>query len=308
MIILKLRSKLRVFLSYKLSPRVYMKLAYMYIYKRKLNLKSPKYFSEKIWWLKRYNKEYKSELIKRCYDKYNVREYVKEKVGNGILNELIGVYDSAYDIDFDCLPNKFVLKITQSYGKNIICVDKNKLDIEETKMRLEKWLTEVRDLRYYGDESYYLDGNPKIICEKFLENSKGNIPEDYRIYCFNGIPKLIVCDIETTKADGTHGDNIIRNVYDTQWNFLDVFLGRKNNYSKMEAKPDNLLEILEIASQLSKDFPFVRVDLYNLDGRIVFGELTWIPMGGNCVIKPKSFDKQMGDMLELPNINLSWED
>lgn len=303
---MKLRSKLRLFLVDKLPLRIYMNLAYFYIYKQKLNLKNPTKFSEKIWWLKKYNQDYKLDLIKQCYDKYNVREYIKEKVGEKYLNELIGVYDSAYEIDFDSLPDKFALKITQSYAKNIICVDKNSLNVEDTREKLDNWLQEMRNLKSLGEESYCLDGNPRIICEKFLETSDGKIPEDYRIYCFNGIPKFIVCDIETTKADGTHGDNIIRNVYDTEWNFIDIFLGRKNDKSKIEQKPENLSEILEVAKKLSKDFPFVRVDLYNVDQKIVFGELTWIPMGGNCVIEPKSFDKKMGDMLILPDVDLKF--
>ena len=239
-----------------------------------------------------------------CYDKYTVRDYVKKKVGEVYLNEVYGVYDNADEIDFEKLPSKFVLKITQSSGKNIICVDKSKLNIDETIRSLNKWLKEAQKCNGQ-EESYVYNGHAKILCEKLLQQKNGQIPNDYRIYCFNGEPKYVIYDIETTCANGEHGNNIRRNIYDLEWNLLNIEMGRKNDIGYIVQKPDNFQEIIKVARSLSHDFPFVRVDLYNLDGKIIFGELTWIPMGGNCIIKPDSFDYELGKILRLPDVKIS---
>lgn len=303
---MRIKHSLRV-LGYKLfSLKRYMELCYRYVYKRSLNLDNPKAFSEKIYWLKLYYGQYNKQKIQLLYDKFTVREYIKKCIGEKYLNELYGVYSNANDIDFDKLPNKFALKITQSSGKNIICSNKAGLDIEKVKIILNKWLKETNKSKEQ-EQSYYFTGNAQIICEKFLETKERKVPCDYRFYCFNGEPKYIIYDIDTTLEDGTHGNDIRRNVYNLNWELIDVEFGRPKNVSGKIEKPENLEEMLEISRKLSEEFPFVRVDLYNIDGKIIFGELTWIPMGGNCVITPDSFDYELGELLELPNEKLIYK-
>ena len=182
---------------------------------------------------------------------------------------------------------------------NIICTDKQKLNIESVKKTLDKWL-KIANKAHYQEQSNYFNGKARIICEKLLQLEKGGIPSDYRIYCFNGAPKFIIHDLDTTLDDGQHGHDIRRNVYDENWNFIQVDLGRPRDEERKVPRPSNLNEMLIISAKLSQEFPFVRVDLYNVNGKIVFGELTWIPMGGNCPIKPDEFDFELGDLLELP--------
>ncbi len=293
-------------IGYKCLPlKLYLKICYQVIYNRPLHLKEPKAFSEKMYWLNLYYAQYEKNLVQLCYDKYTVRTYIKEKIGEKYLNELYGVYDKAEDIDFQKLPHQFVIKITQSSGKNLICPNKEKLNTEKTVKLLNKWLQSAK-ARRGQEESYLYNGNAKIVCEKFLKDENDMIPNDYRIYCFNGEPKYIICDMDTTLEDGSHGTNIRRNVYDLNWNIQDVEFGRKNDLINTINKPGNIKEMIEISRVLSKDFPFVRVDLYNIRGSLIFGELTWIPMGGNCRIKPDSFDYKLGEMLQLPNVSIDY--
>lgn len=290
-----------------LPVELYLKIQYFVRFKKILNMKNPKRFSEKIYCLKLINQYQNKELIQKCYDKYSVRGYIKDKLGEDlagkVLNELYGVYNSTQEINYKKLPMQFALKVTQSSGYNIICPNKNKLNIKKINRKLDRWVSETRKVQA-NEESYVYDGNSRLICEKFIKNKDGSIPDDIRVYCFHGTPKLFVVDVGTTKRDGTHGKNIIRNVYDLEWNLLDVDLGRPHDANYIIKKPNNLAEIMDIAKKLSADFYFVRVDLYNINEKeIKFGELTWIPMGGNCVIKPTDYDDLLGSWLQIPDIH-----
>ena len=295
-----LKNICRTLLPYK----IYLRIEYLVYFKRILHIKNPRKFSEKQFCMK-FLCKHKQELYRKCYDKYNVRSYIKEKlpttVSDAILNKIYGVYQNAEDIPFDKLPSKFVLKITQSSGFNIICTNKSEMNIENVVKKLNSWLLYVNNNSNKYDESYLFDGKAQILCEKFLETQNGEIPDDIRIYCFNGEAKLFVYDIGTTNRDGSHGEHIIRNVYDKEWNLVDVDLGRKHDETVMVEKPNNLDDLIKVAELLAQDFPFVRVDLYNVNEKIYFGELTWIPMGGICLIKPEKYDYILGDWLELSN-------
>lgn len=297
-----LKNICRTLLPYK----IYLRIEYFAYFKKILHIKNPRKFSEKQFCMK-FLCEYKQGLYRKCYDKYNVRSYIKEKlpttVSDAILNKLYGVYQNAEDIPFDKLPSKFVLKITQSSGFNIICTNKGDLNIENVIKKLNSWLLYVNNNSNKYDESYLFDGKAQILCEKFLENQNGEIPDDIRIYCFNGEAKLFIYDIGTTNYDGSHGEHIIRNVYDREWNLVDVDLGRKHDETVIVEKPGNLDDLIKVAELLAQDFPFVRVDLYNVNEKIYFGELTWIPMGGICLIKPEKYDYILGDWLELSDYN-----
>ena len=284
----------------------YLKLMY-FVYFRKLpNLKNPQKFSEKMYCMKIHNAKNK-QLFQQCYDKYRVREYIIEKLGKEqgekILNSVYGVYERSADIDFETLPTSFALKVTQGSGPNILCPSKESLDWRFASCRIDKWLKEANATPGSHEESYSFDGHARLVCEKYLQDKDGEVPPDIRVYCFHGEPKLFVCDFGTTERNGEHGDHIVRNVYDTEWNLLNVDLGRPHDARISMPRPDNIEEIRRVAEKLSEDFDFVRVDLYNLEGRVIFGELTWIPMGGNCLILPESFDYLLGSWLDVAGVD-----
>lgn len=297
------------YIAYKMLPiRTYLKLLYRGYYKSPLDIDDPKRFTEKLFCLKVINGVQFSNIIKKCYDKYNVREYIIEKLGeeegNRILNEVYGVYEDANDIDFASLPDEFALKITQGSGYNIICPKKSKLDIQETIKTLNKWLKSVKH-PFATEEGYIFDNKPRIVCEKFLKDSSGKVPYDVRVFCFNGEPKMFLCDVGTVDEEGKHSHNIVRNAYDLNWNLLNLDIGRPHNSEVHIDKPGNLDQIINISKKLSKEFYFVRVDLYNIDGKeIKFGELTWIPMGGFFHITPLEYEYTMGSWLKIPPIDL----
>ena len=297
------------YLCYRGLPvKAYLYLQYLVRYKRRPSFSTPQRFSEKMYCLKLINEKLYKTLLQRCYDKFDVRGYVVEKLGedegNSILNRVYGVYEDAAEIDFDALPEKIVLKVTQSSGSNIICRNKKDLDIAHATSQLNKWLNVAKKASTKSEEGSMYTGRAKILCEEYLENSSGEIPPDIRVYCFNGAPKLFVCDFGTTDERGEHGEHIVRNVYDLNWNLIDVNLGRPHDEDVVMERPDNLERIVEIAKKLAEDFLFVRVDLYDVDGRLIFGELTWIPMGGNCVIEPDRYDYLMGSWLSIPELSV----
>ena len=181
----------------RISPRLSAKILYIYRTKEIPHLKNPKKFNEKMTNLKLTYKD--NQLVSQCADKYGVREYVKSKGLEHILNELYLICNNPDEIDFDKLPDKFALKCTHGCGYNIICNDKSKLDIKETKTKLNKWLKEKYGLA--TQELHYLNIKPRIICEKYLCDENGKLPLDYKIYCFNGVPKcILVCSEREEKV------------------------------------------------------------------------------------------------------------
>lgn len=254
-----------------ISPKLATKAIYYYHVRTKLNLKNPVTFDEKLNYLKLYV-NVKNPLVTICADKVAVRDYVKEKGCEKILNEVIGIYDRVEDIEWEKLPNKFVIKCNHGSGFNIICKDKQQLDIESCKRKLNKWLK----INYgkYTTEIHYSKIKPKIIIEKFIESTSKTGLDDYRIFCYNGIPKYIKVTPEVEET-------AYYNFYDLNWNKMNFV--KKEYESKYEIKkPKNLQKMLKYAEILSENFQFVRVDLYNVDGKIYFAELTFTPTGGCC--------------------------
>lgn len=256
---------------------------------RKLNLSNPQRYSEKLQWYKLY---YRNPLMTQCADKYSVREYIKSKGFEGILNELYAVYNSASEVDFDSLPEKFVIKTTNGSGTNIFCKDKAKLDINEVKEKLAKWIK--RDTYSSGREWCYKNIKPKIIIEEYLEDQANPFQgiNDYKFICFNGKVQYIVLDVD-------RHTNHKRNIYDAEWGFLNVSTDYPN-LGDCVPRPVGLDEMLEVATTLSKDFPCVRVDLYWINGRIYFGELTFYPWTGYVSFNPDNFDYEVGRHFILP--------
>jgi len=270
-----------------IPDKIYLKMQYWYHFKKILNLNDPKTFNEKIQWLKLYDRkpEY-TQLV----DKYEVRKYIKETIGEEYLIPLIGVYDSVDDINWDNLPDKFVLKCTHGSQCNIICNDKTKLDIENSKKKLRKWMN--RNWYWYGREWPYKNVKPRIICEKYMVDESGIELKDYKYFCFNGKPKIMF--VATDRGIDTRFD-----FYDMEFNHLPIMQHYKNAVKKI-VKPKAFDEMAKLASQLSKDIPHVRVDFYDINGKVFFGELTFSHFSGFVEFIPNEWDYRIGSMLKLP--------
>lgn len=274
-------------LLYTISPVVASKHLYRRAVGKKLNLENPRDFNEKLQWLKLY---WRDPLITRCADKYEVRDYVKSCGCEEILNELYGVYDEVSEIDWDALPSKFALKCTHGCGSNIICDDKQKLDKEQVFNQLSKWMKTRYDR--LGAELHYKNIKPRIICERYIETDDGFLPNDYKIHCFNGKPRLVqVC---TERSTG-----VKRVFLDLNWEKLDIAKDGEAA-AQIPKKPECFEKMLKYSERLAQPFPFVRVDFYNANGKPILGEMTFTPIA--CIARCYTEEglKWLGDMLELP--------
>jgi hypothetical protein len=225
-------------------------------------------------------------------DKYAARTYVKSVAGEAILIPVLGIYDQVEDIDWDQLPQKFVMKVTHGSGWNILCRDKTSLNKRAAERKIKKWLR--ADFYKYQREWAYKGVQPKIICEQFLSDEKGEPPADYKFFCFRGAVKMIQVD-----SDRFSGHN--RALYDAGWKRMPCSLKYQQTKSDLK-RPDNLDEMIDVAQKLAGDLPFVRVDLYSLNNQIYFGEMTMYPGGGLEHFHPRRYDKVLGDFLILPEV------
>ncbi|MDX1259490.1 ATP-grasp fold amidoligase family protein [Exiguobacterium sp. K1] len=250
---------------------------------RKLNLEQPNRFSEKLQW---YKLNYRNNLLTKCADKYAVREYIKEKGLENILVENYGTFDKADDIDFDVLPNKFIIKTTNGSATNFICKNKAKFNKNEVLQTLNEW--SGRNIFASGREWSYKGIESKIIVEELLEDKSNGFDgiNDYKIMCFNGKAEFVVLDVDRNIGHK-------RNIYTTKWDRIDVSTDYPN-INREIVKPQGLEEMIKIAEILSADFPFVRVDLYWVNEKVYFGELTFYPWTGYIQFHPDSFDYEMG--------------
>ena len=261
-----------------------------YIYKKytgnELNLCKPESFNEKLQWLKLYHY---NKLATQCADKYGVRNYVKDKGLGHILNELLYVYETPEQIDFTALPSKFVIKASHGSGMNIIVKDRTKMDKKQVIKKLNKWIS--INYSYMSGEWVYRDIKPRILCEKYIEDGNGEL-NDYKIFCFNGKAHFIQVDVDRFT-------NHRRNIYSTEWELLDLSIYYPNDMSLNIEKPNNLSKILEYAEILAKPFVHARVDFYNLDNDIVFGEITFFHGGGFEKFTPEEYGVLFGDKITI---------
>lgn len=280
---------------YKINPKTELQVLF-YLKKRyKLDLKNPITYNEKLNWMKLY---YKNDLMPICSDKYTVRQYVKDQGCGEILNELYWEGFNPEDIPFDALPDKFVIKVSNGSGKNIICKNKRTLDREKTIKQLKKWLKQ-KYLPCYG-EWYYNVIKPRIIIEKFLSNDNDKIPEDYKLFCFNNINGRHDVGITVVDTDRFNGHK--RNIYDADWNFMpNAWISFPHDPENILPKPDQYEQMVEYAKKLSKPFPHARVDFYIVNGKIYFGELTLMNGAGFGRIRPREFDEKLGSWIKLPD-------
>lgn len=254
------------------SPTLNSKVIYKKSCKKTLDLKNPITLNEKLMWLK-LNSYARNPLVIQCADKYLVRQYVEKCGCSNILNTLLGVWDSPDQINWEELPNKFVLKWNFGSGYNLVCSNKETFDIKQARKTLNRWGKKQYHLR--SSELHYKYAPKKLVCEKYLETSQGYFPRDYRFYCGNGEPKLFYVSQHVQEES-----DMVRVFFDLDWNVLDI--GDSMKYKDfIHNKPVCFNEMLECCRKLAKDFQFVRVDLYDFNDRVIFGEMTFTP--GACI-------------------------
>lgn len=281
----------KIGLTDRLSDQRFLCMKYSRMFNKKLCINQPATFNEKLQWLKVYDRKPEYTIM---VDKYKVREYIAEKIGEQYLIPLIGVWSSPDEIDFEALPNKFAMKCNHNSGLGMcICTDKTKLDIKKVKKGLARGLKQ--DYYLTGREWPYKDVPRKIIAEQFLKGDVGGLT-DYKIHCFNGVPKFIlVCRDRFTKS------GLTEDFYTPEWDLMPVKRPNIPNAKTPLQKPEKLDEMLALASKLSENIPFLRVDFYYTEGKICFSELTFFPASGFSPFEPEEWDKTFGDWLELPN-------
>jgi hypothetical protein len=265
-----------------------VKQIYSTIFKKPLDLNNPITINEKLQWLK-LNTYYNNPIITQCVDKYKVKEYLKNKGFDDLVVELYGVYDNAKDIIWDILPEKFVIKCNHGCGYNILCENKDKLDIKNVEKQLNNWLKEDYWTLYAEPQYKYID--KKIIIEQYL----GDNINTYKFYCFNGKPKILYIS--------SRGDNIEFDKYIDYFNMdfihLNIQLEGHEHFPGEILCPSLFSSMKKYASKLSEGFPFVRIDLYEIEGKIFLSEFTFIPTGGYMHLSPDGTDSEWGNWLVL---------
>ena len=271
--------------------KTYLKLKYRLSMKKKLNLKAPETFNEKLQWLKLYDRNPEYTVM---VDKYLVRQYIADKIGEEYLIPLIGAWDDPDEIDFDKLPDRFVLKCNHNSGLGMyICKDKSLIDVSEIKKELKRGLRQ----NYYlnGREWPYKNVPRKIIAEQYMEDEKTQELRDYKFFAFNGEVKALFIATDRQK----NGEETKFDFFDAEFNHLD-FINGHPNAEVYPDKPVMFEEMKALAKKLSEGIPQVRVDFYEVNGKIYFGELTFSHWSGMVPFEPQEWDEKFGDWIELP--------
>lgn len=268
---------------------MYLKICYRGEMHKKLNLKEPKTFNEKLQWLKLHDRKPEHTMM---VDKYEAKRYVASIIGDEYIIPTLGIWERFEDIDFSTLPNQFVLKCTHDSGGLVICKDKNKLNIDEAKNKIQKCLT--RNYFYSGREWPYKNVKPQIIAEKYMTDSEDSQElTDYKIHCFNGVPRVIlVCR--------NRFGNMTEDFFSENWEHIPVERPNHPNAAVRIEEPDELKQMIDLAEKLSKDIPFVRTDFYTINKKIYFGEMTFFPASGMEAFKPEEYDHIWGEWITLP--------
>lgn len=274
----------------KISDKRYLALMGKVRLNKKINIDNPQTFSEKLQWLKLYdrNPEYT-----KMVDKYEAKEYVANIIGEEYIIPTLGIYDNFEDIDFDKLPNEFVMKCTHNSGGNIICNNKKKFNYKFAKKTIENWLK--KNFYNYNKEWPYKNVEPRIIIEKYMATEKQPELIDYKFFCFNGEPKFIYV------SEGLRNHQTAKiSFVDMDYKKTDFHRKDYKPFEKLPPQPKNFEKMKELAKKLSKNIPFIRVDFYEIENKIFFGELTFYPCAGYLPFEPEKYDMILGDMLELP--------
>lgn len=275
-----------------LNDELFLKLSYKIKFGQPLELNNPKTFNEKMQWLKLYYRHY--DLVK-LVDKIEVKDYVKKVIGEKYVIPTLGVWDNVEDIDIDNLPEKFVLKCNHDSGSVVICRDKNQFDLDSAKKHLKKSLS--KDYYSLTREWAYKQVKPKIFAEKYMESQGNEELIDYKFFCFHGEPKFLY----VSRGLSNHETATI-DFYDMNYSRLPVkrtdYKSAKDDYPK----PESFEQMVVIAEQLSRDLPFVRLDLYDIDGKIYFSEFTLYASAGWLPFEPKEWDYKLGKYLDISKI------
>ena len=280
-------------LRHYLSPcikddKIYIKWDYFFCMHEWPDLENPKTFNEKLQWLK---------LHDRCHnyttmvDKAEAKDYVAKVIGKEYIIPTLGLWDSFDEIDFDSLPDKFVLKCTHDSGGLVICKDKLLFDKKKTRKKIENCLNSNFYLKHR--EWPYKNVSRRIIAEKYMVDESGIELKDYKIFCFNGEPRFIEVDYDRFI------DHKL-NVYDLDWNFIDFYMTSRNDKNIRIPRPKQLNKMLDLARALVKNLVFARIDFYSINENLYFGEITLCPGSGLIDFHPKKYDKIIGEMLQLP--------
>ncbi len=280
-----------------LPSKMYARYHYEYFTGKQLNLDDPKEFNEKIQWLKVF---YHPDILTQLVDKYAVRAYVEEKIGAQYLNEIYGVYNSPDEIDYNTLPQKFVIKATHASSYNLIVTDKDNLDQSKTSKLFKKWLG-INQYYRMGQEWAYKNVEPRLIAEKFLKDEGITSLIDYKFYCFEGVAKLVEVHLDRV-------ENHKRGFYDLDFKKLPYrYVSANESITSKIERPSNFDEMKRLSEVLADKFPFVRVDFYSVKGKSIFGEMTFYPSDGRKDMSPDEYNEIMGGFIRLPELKTEQE-
>ncbi len=276
-------------LSHLLPDKTYLQLKYRMEFGKALDLKNPKTFNEKLQWLKLYNR---NPEFSKMVDKYEVKKYVANIIGEEHIIPTIGVWDKFDEIDFDALPDQFVLKCTHDSGGLVVCTDKSKLDKEAAKKKIEASLK--INYYYHGREWPYKNVKPRIIAEQYMP-LEGDNGIEYKLFTFHGETKIILICKGKAHSGGRTNDYL-----DENFNRIPVTCLYPHSTGELVC-PAEMVQMKELARTLSKDIPQLRVDFYLVNGQIYFGELTFFHNSGMCQFDPPEYDQIFGSYIALPD-------
>lgn len=276
-----------------MSDKAFIKMKYRAAMDKKLNLKNPKTYNEKLQWLKLYDR---NPLYTKLVDKYEVKKIVADRIGDQYIIPTLGVWDRFDDIDFDALPDQFVLKCTHDSGGLVIVTDKSKLDRKAAKKKIETALA----ANFYKKcrEWPYKNVPPRIIAEQFMIDDELGELKDYKFFCFNGEPKYLFIASDRNKGR----QEVKFDYFDIDFNRLPLRQAAHPNSTYPIERPKKYEEMVRLASQLSKGIPQVRIDMYEVNGQVYFGEYTFFHHGGMVPFIPEQYDYIWGEQIVLPDI------
>ena len=276
---------------FKLLPdKIYLKIKYRLVMKKRLNLKKPETLNEKIQWLKLYDRK---DIYTKMVDKYEAKKYVANIIGDKYIIPTLGIYDKFDDINFEQLPKQFVIKCTHDSGGLFICKNKKDFDISLAKKKINKCLK--KNYYYYGREWPYKNVKPRIIVEKYMTDENSSSMKDYKFFCFNGVPKIMYLSegLENHKTAAM-------SFFDMNFELVNC---KRKDYKLLKyqpSKPRNFEKMKEFASLLSSGIPHLRVDFYEINGELFFGELTFYTNSGMIPFENEEWNLKMGKWVELP--------
>lgn len=272
-----------------LKDSTFLKLKYKKIFNKKLDLNNPKTYNEKLQWLKLYDRK---EIYTTMVDKYKVKDYVASIIGDEYLIPTLGVYNSYDEIDFSKLPEKFVLKPNHTSGNVYICNDKNNINYNKLRKMCNKWLK--RDYYLIHREWPYKNVERKLVIEEYMEDDNDKELRDYKFFCFDGKVKYLFVATNRQGEGDTYFD-----FFDEKYNHLNITNGHPNA-PEIPHKPYNYDKMVELAGKLSKNIPHVRVDFYEVNNKIFFGEMTFYHWSGYVPFEPSEWDYKFGELIKLP--------